>query len=105
LRQEGWSLGSGGDEIAIPAKVQDLVDALDLQGDCAACYLDLDTGEVHVIAHEAFAIAEEGAGAHPLDCEEEEVALAQRILARIVPRSVVYKSGSGEVPISVIDDR
>ncbi len=61
--------------------MQDLVDALDLQGDRAASYLDLDTGEVHVIAHEAFAIAEEGAGAHPLDCEEEEVALAQRILA------------------------
>jgi hypothetical protein len=60
--------------------VLDLVDALDLQGDRAASYLDLDTGEVHVIAHEAFAIAEEGAGAHALDCEEEEVVLAQQIL-------------------------
>jgi hypothetical protein len=60
--------------------VQDLIDALDLQGDRAASYLDLDTGEVHVIAHEAFAIAEEGTGAPALECEEEEVALAQRIL-------------------------
>ena len=61
--------------------MQDLIDALDLQGDRAASYLDLDTGEVHVIAHDAFAIAEEGTGAHALDCEEEEVVLAQRILA------------------------
>ena len=33
-----------------------------------------------MIAHEAFAIAEEETGAPALECEEEEVALAQRIL-------------------------
>lgn len=81
MRQERRSLGSEGGEIANPAKVQDLIDALDIQGDRAASYLDIDTGEVHVIAHEALELAEEGAGAHRLEWEEEEVALAQRILA------------------------
>jgi hypothetical protein len=68
--------------IATPAKVQDLIDALDMQGDQAASYLNRDTGEVHLISHDALAIAADGTGADEAlgDCEEEELQLAQRVL-------------------------
>ena len=62
--------------------MQDLIDALEMQGDRAASYLNCDTGEVHVISHDALAIAADGTDADAVlgDCEEEEVELAQRVL-------------------------
>jgi hypothetical protein len=43
--------------MAVPAKVEDLVDALDVQDDQTASYFSRETGEVYVISDEALQIA------------------------------------------------
>jgi hypothetical protein len=68
--------------MAVRAKVQDLVDAFDMQNEQCASYLDRDTGEVHVITHEVLRIAEGGTDADEVrsDWEQAEVELARRVL-------------------------
>jgi hypothetical protein len=68
--------------MAVPAKVEDLVDALDMQNDQTASYFSRETGEVYVISDEAMQIAEGGTDADDAlhDCEQEEIELARRIL-------------------------
>ena len=68
--------------MTIPVNVQDIVDALELQNDESAAFLDRETGEVHVISHEALRLAEDetGPGDQLSAREAAEFALAERIL-------------------------
>jgi hypothetical protein len=69
-------------DMAVRAKVQDLVDAFDMQNEQSSSYLDRDTGEVYVITHDVLRIAEGGKDADKVrsDWEAEEVEMARRVL-------------------------
>jgi hypothetical protein len=66
----------------VSAKLQELIDALDMQNDESSSYFCLDTGEVYVLPHEVLAAAESESDIADLrgDYPEEEVELARRVI-------------------------
>jgi len=68
--------------MAVPARIEDLVDALEMQNDETASYLNRATGEVHVLSREALRIGEDETDVSAVrhECEKEEIELAQVIL-------------------------
>jgi hypothetical protein len=68
--------------MAILVKIKDLVDALEMQNEESAAFLDRETGEVHVVSDETMRIAEHDSAGHDAlaEWEQVEVELARRIL-------------------------
>jgi hypothetical protein len=68
--------------MAASPKVQDLIDAFEMQNDECAAFLDRGTGEIHVISHDTLRMAEDetDVASRRHGWEKEELELARRVL-------------------------
>jgi len=66
--------------MAAPVQIKEIVDALQMQFDELSSYLDLETGEVHIVSHDLLALAED-LDEDDDDDDDPELELARRAAA------------------------